>query len=123
MRQRRPVDATRDLTNGPGKLCLAMDIDRKLDGVDLCEVSSALFIARNPAVGTFRQERGPVVIGARIGLTKAADLPLRFYLDRSPFVSQRSWGRAKTRKLSAQWRSRTVWRVKVPLVRGKFLGV
>jgi DNA-3-methyladenine glycosylase len=96
MRQRRPVDATRDLTNGPGKLCLAMEIDRSLDGVDLCEVSSALFIARNPAVGTFREERGPVVIGARIGLTKAADLPLRFYLDRSPFVSQRSWGRAES---------------------------
>ena len=98
MRQRRPVDATRDLTNGPGKLCLAMDIDRTLDGVDLCAVGSALFIARNPAVGTFRQGRGPVVIGARIGLTKAADLPLRFYLDRSPFVSQRSWGRAETQK-------------------------
>ncbi|MCX6923240.1 MAG: DNA-3-methyladenine glycosylase, partial [Verrucomicrobia bacterium] len=28
MRQRRPVDLTRDLTNGPGKLCLAMGIDR-----------------------------------------------------------------------------------------------
>src|ERR1039458_7259816 len=34
MRKRRPVEATRDLTNGPGKLCQAMDIDRRLDGVD-----------------------------------------------------------------------------------------
>jgi DNA-3-methyladenine glycosylase len=89
MRRRRPVDAVRDLTNGPGKLCLAMDIDRRLDGVDLCNASSPLFIARNPAVKEFRREREPIVAGTRIGLTKAADLALRFYLEVSPFVSQR----------------------------------
>jgi DNA-3-methyladenine glycosylase len=87
MRQRRQVDAVRDLTNGPGKLCLAMDIDRKLDGVDLCDTTSPLFVARNPAVATFRQEHGPMVTTTRIGLTKAAHLPLRFYLEGSPFVS------------------------------------
>jgi DNA-3-methyladenine glycosylase len=87
MRKRRPVEATRDLTNGPGKLCLAMDIDRGLDGVDLCDEMSPLFIARNPAIERFRRERGPVVTGRRIGLTKAADLALRFYLQGSPFVS------------------------------------
>ena len=89
MRKRRPVDATRDLTNGPGKLCLAMDIDRGLDGVDLCDASSPLFIAWNPTVEKFRKERGPLVTGTRIGLTKAADLALRYYLEGSPFVSQR----------------------------------
>jgi DNA-3-methyladenine glycosylase len=89
MRQQRPVEATRDLTNGPGKLCLAMGIGRGLDGVDLCDTGSPLFIARNPAVESFRKERGPVVIGTRIGLTKAADLPLRFYLEGSPSVSRR----------------------------------
>jgi len=89
MRQRRPVEATRDLTNGPGKLCLAMDIDRGLDGVDLCDAGSPLFIARNPAVEEFRKERGPIVITTRIGLTKAADLALRFYLEGSAFVSKR----------------------------------
>jgi DNA-3-methyladenine glycosylase len=87
MRERRPVTATRDLTNGPGKLCLAMDIDRSLDGVDLCDAKSSLFIARNPTVARFRQERGPVVMGKRIGLTKAADLALRFYLTESHSVS------------------------------------
>ena len=89
MRQRRQVDAVRDLTNGPGKLCLAMDIDRRLDGVNLCDATSPLFVARNPAVREFRRERGPVVTGTRIGLTKAAELALRFYLEGSPFVSQR----------------------------------
>lgn len=89
MRERRPVEAARDLTNGPGKLCVAMDINRRLDGVDLCDASSPLFIARNPAVEKFRQEREPMVTGTRIGLTKAADLALRFYLEGSAFVSQR----------------------------------
>ena len=88
MRQRRPVEAARNLTNGPGKLCLAMAIDRGLDGVDLCDAASPLFIARNPAVEAFRRERGPMVTGKRIGLTKAADLALRFYLAGSPFVSR-----------------------------------
>jgi DNA-3-methyladenine glycosylase len=90
MRKRRPVEATRDLTNGPAKLCQALDIDRGLDGVDLCDSRSPLFIARNPAAEEFRQKRGPVVTGTRIGLTKAVDLPLRFYLERSPAVSRRN---------------------------------
>jgi DNA-3-methyladenine glycosylase len=93
MRQRRTVDATRDLTNGPGKLCLAMDINRSLDGVDLCDAGSPLFIARNPAVAKFRKQRGPEVIATRVGLTKAADLPLRFYLEGSVFVSKRQRSR------------------------------
>jgi len=98
MRERRPVDATRNLTNGPGKLCLAMDIDRRLDGVDLCDAKSPLFIAWNPAVKEFRKERGPIVTGTRIGLTKAVDLALRFYLEGSPFVSQRRRGSEEIRR-------------------------
>ncbi len=94
MRQRRPVEATRNLTNGPGKLCLAMDIDRHLDGVDLCDAESPLFIARNPTLPKLRQELGLIVTTTRIGLTKAAHLPLRFYLEGSAFVSQRKGGSA-----------------------------
>jgi DNA-3-methyladenine glycosylase len=89
MRRRRPVEAAPNLTNGPGKLCLALAIDRGLDGVDLCDAASPLFIARNSAVEAFRRERGPLVTGVRIGLTKATDLALRFYLAGSPFVSRR----------------------------------
>lgn len=89
MRRRRQVDAIRALTNGPGKLGLAMGIDRRLDGVDLCNTTSPLFIARNPAAARFREDRGPTVTTTRIGLTKAAHLPLRFYLEGSPFVSKR----------------------------------
>jgi DNA-3-methyladenine glycosylase len=89
MRQRRPVHKARDLTSGPGKLCQAMDIKRELDGADLCDTASPLCIVRNPGLRKFRQQQGPMVTCTRVGLTKAADLLLRFYMQGSPCVSQR----------------------------------
>src|SRR5271168_3152346 len=87
MRQNRQAATHVALTNGPGKLCAALAIDRKFDGVDLCDASSPLFIARGPNLARFRRQRAPVVISTRIGITKAAGLPLRFYLGGSPFIS------------------------------------
>jgi DNA-3-methyladenine glycosylase len=87
MQSYRPVPLKRNLTNGPAKLCEALQIDRTLDGVDLCDGDSPLFIARNPNAEIFRTERGPVTTSKRIGITRAAHLPLRFYLGRSPSVS------------------------------------
>jgi DNA-3-methyladenine glycosylase len=89
MQKNRPVSRTYHLTNGPAKLCEAMDIDRVLDGVDLCNSESPLFIANNRAVTAFRNDHGPVIIGKRVGITRAAELPLRFYLAGSRFVSKR----------------------------------
>jgi len=88
MRLNRPAATIFALTNGPGKVCSALAIDRKLDGVDLCDVASPLYIARNPDLARFRSQRGPVVASARIGITKAAGLPLRFYLRGSPYLSR-----------------------------------
>jgi DNA-3-methyladenine glycosylase len=89
LRARRAVDRAEQLTNGPGKLCQAMSITRQLDGVDLCDANSPLFIAENSGLEKFRKARGPVVVTTRIGITKAAALPLRFYLDGSAYVSRR----------------------------------
>jgi DNA-3-methyladenine glycosylase len=88
MRQNRQAATTMALTNGPGKLCAALAIDRSLDGVDLCDASSPLFIARNPNLARFRRWRGPVEISARVGIAKAARWPLRFFLAGSPFISR-----------------------------------
>ncbi len=90
MLRQRSVAKLRDLTNGPAKLCQAMNIDRGLDGINLCDPHSVLFIAQNPAVRNFRKGRGPIVRTTRVGITRAAALPLRFYLDGSPFVSRRT---------------------------------
>jgi DNA-3-methyladenine glycosylase len=90
MQRNRPAASLFALTNGPGKLCAAMAIDRKLDGVDLCDASSPLFIARNPRVSEFRKKRENVAVSPRIGITKAAERPLRFYLGGSKFISRRA---------------------------------
>ncbi len=89
MRLNRPVEKDPALTSGPGKLCVAMKIDRSLDGVNLCDANSELFVAENPDVRKFRRQRGPMITTTRIGLTRAADWPFRFYLEKSPFVSKK----------------------------------
>lgn len=88
MLRNREVSSETELTNGPGKLCQAMAIDRKLDGADLCDAHSRLFIAENPDYRFRRRQLGPVITTARVGITRAAELPLRFYLAASPFVSR-----------------------------------
>jgi DNA-3-methyladenine glycosylase len=95
MQKNRPVSRTYHLTNGPAKLCQAMEIERVLDGVDLCSSESPLFIANNPAAAEFRNDHGPMVTGTRVGITRAAGLPLRFYLAGSRFVSKRGVKREK----------------------------
>jgi DNA-3-methyladenine glycosylase len=94
MEKRRVVNILHELTNGPGKLCAALDIDRDLDGVDLCDPNSGLFIALAPAHAAFVRNAGPVMAATRIGITKAATLPLRFYLQRSAFLSRKAWKRS-----------------------------
>jgi DNA-3-methyladenine glycosylase len=89
MQKQRSVVKPQHLTNGPAKLCAAMSIDRAQDGLDLCDAISPLFIACNEAVEEARRVLGPMVTTTRIGITRAADWPLRYYLDGSAFVSRR----------------------------------
>jgi DNA-3-methyladenine glycosylase len=79
----------RRATNGPGKLCAALNITRALDGADLCDRASGLFIAKNPDSEKVLKDRGPIVRTTRIGITKSAELPLRFCLKGSPFLSRK----------------------------------
>jgi len=89
LRQNRPGHADLQLTNGPGKLCAALAIGRELDGADLCDPASPLLLARHANVVTFRRSRQPLLVSRRVGITKAADLPLRFSLEGSKCVSRR----------------------------------
>jgi DNA-3-methyladenine glycosylase len=88
MRRQRDAPPSH-LANGPAKLCEALKIDRDLDGADLCDAASALLIAGNAGAANFRKQHGPIVATRRIGITRAAQLPLRFYLAGSHFVSRR----------------------------------
>jgi DNA-3-methyladenine glycosylase len=90
MRHQRPISKLRDLTSGPGKLCQALNIDRSLNGIDLCDSTATIWLAENPDAKKFRKSRGPMITTTRIGITRAAALPLRFYLDGSEHVSKKT---------------------------------
>ena len=80
MRRRRGREALTDLASGPGKLCMAMDIHRGQDGLDLCG-DSALWL------GQAVRPVGEIGVSIRIGITKAAEKPLRFFERGSAFLS------------------------------------
>jgi DNA-3-methyladenine glycosylase len=80
MRERRGVDDERALCSGPGKLCEALGITIKHSGLPL---------DRPPITLHARTGKADVVSGVRIGLTKAIDLPWRYGLKGSRFVSKR----------------------------------
>ena len=83
MRRRRGARIVdRDLANGPGKLCQALGIDRGLDGARLDR--GALRILRDERVPDDNVRTTP-----RIGISRAADWPLRFVDASSPYVSRR----------------------------------
>jgi DNA-3-methyladenine glycosylase len=80
MGRNRGVERVRDLVRGPGRLCAALGIDRRLDGIDLCE-AGPLWLGSD--------SRAPEEVGQskRIGITRAADSLLRFYVRGNRFVS------------------------------------
>jgi DNA-3-methyladenine glycosylase len=103
MRRRRPVTKPYQISSGPAKLCAALEIDRRLDGTDLCDPESPVFVARNPDRTGFLKRHGPVMTSRRVGIRKAADLPLRFYVlgslyvsGRGPAVREKERGRGRT---------------------------
>jgi DNA-3-methyladenine glycosylase len=84
MRARRGVDRDEELCSGPGKLTQALGIGLSLNGSSLVDGPIEV-LDREPG------SRAPrVVIGERIGITKAADLPWRFCDADSRHVS-RPW--------------------------------
>jgi DNA-3-methyladenine glycosylase len=89
MHRRRGEVVERHLASGPGKLCAAMAINFTQDGVDLCDPKSELIVARNPRRAATMEELGPMVETTRIGLSLAADWPLRWYLSGSPHISRK----------------------------------
>lgn len=89
MKQLRAVQKEVDLTNGPSKLCIALDIDRDENGLDLANLESNLIIARNPDRAAFLEQKSPEIRTLRIGLSRAADWPLRWFLGGSKSVSRR----------------------------------
>ncbi|MGI9950733.1 DNA-3-methyladenine glycosylase [Moorellaceae bacterium AZ2] len=83
MARRRGTPHIRQLCSGPGKLAQAMGIDRRLNGTSAVE---GLVRFYPPLPGEVLPE---IVAAPRIGISQAADWPLRFYIKDNPFVSRR----------------------------------
>jgi DNA-3-methyladenine glycosylase len=71
------------IASGPGRLTRSMAIDLTLNGVDLRAATSGLTLRRGTPV-----HHGATRTGPRVGVTKAADRPWRFWIDGDPAVSQ-----------------------------------
>jgi DNA-3-methyladenine glycosylase len=80
MRERRGLDRERSLCSGPGKLCQALGITRDADGRPLDKPPFELIA---------REEEPPLVVGTRIGITRAVEQPWRYGYAGSPFLSRR----------------------------------
>ena len=80
MRRRRGVTDAKALCSGPGKLCEALAITKAL---------SELPIDRSPIALHARSGGAEIATGVRIGLTKAVDLPWRYGLKGSKYLSKR----------------------------------
>lgn len=81
MEDNRAGHIGKTLTNGPSKLCSALDITKDLNGHDL--KYEPLKLIMNPALPD-----DMVVQTTRVGLKKAADVPWRFYIKDNQYVSK-----------------------------------
>ena len=82
MRERRRLArGHRDLTNGPGKLCAALGITGRHNGLPLDRPPLTI----HPGVDI---PDGDVIVTPRIGITRSADWPLRWIIKDNPYVSR-----------------------------------
>jgi DNA-3-methyladenine glycosylase len=94
MRERRGREELVELCSGPGKLTEALGVGLELNGADLFQGPFEL----SPPAGEWRTAE--VITGPRIGITKAAELPWRYCVGGSRFVS-RPWPRADQARQAA----------------------
>lgn len=80
LEKRRAISGA-NATNGPAKLCQALDIDVTMNGHDLRTFPMRLFVGR-------LQPGETITTSPRIGISKAKDLHRRFYLTSNPYVSR-----------------------------------
>ncbi|HWP02384.1 MAG TPA: DNA-3-methyladenine glycosylase [Gemmatimonadaceae bacterium] len=81
MQRRRARADLRELTNGPGKVCQALGIDGRFNGMPLYQGPLLILEGTRPA-------RSRIAVAPRIGIRHAADWPLRFFELGNPYVSR-----------------------------------
>jgi len=81
MRKNRGIEKKEALCNGPAKFCKAFGIDLSCNGIYLLKKSSKIILADDSFAVRIRK-------GKRIGISRAKELPLRFFVDKSNFLSR-----------------------------------
>ena len=81
MRRRRGAVSERALCSGPAKLCQALGVTGRVDGVTLTR-------GRLRIVPASSRQRLTIIVTPRIGISHATDWPLRFHIKDSPWVSR-----------------------------------
>lgn len=81
MRQRRRTEQDRQLCAGPARLCQALGVTGAVNGSSLQR--GPLQVVKGTSL-----KGAEIAVGPRIGIKQAVDWPLRFYLERSPWVSR-----------------------------------
>jgi len=79
--------ATRDLARGPARLCQALGIDRSQDGADVVADRSPLRIRAGAGRDDPPRSPGKILTGPRVGVSRAAEIPWRFWYEGDPTVS------------------------------------
>ncbi len=86
MRERRGKMADKNLTSGPGKLCIALGIDKRFNNADL--TGNEIWLEEGEKFST----DDAIACGKRIGIDYAeeyAEKPWRFWVKNNPFVSRK----------------------------------
>lgn len=87
----------RSLTSGPGRLCQAMNVGLELDGIDLNQSEELWF---EPPPQTVLEKKWSAARSSRIGISKAVELPLRWFIDGHQMVS----GTAAAHSAGRSWK-------------------
>ncbi len=72
------------IASGPGKLCNYLNITKEHNEIDCCNIGSPLIVTNN----NYRDNNFSIVQTSRIGISKAAHLPWRWYIKNNPGVSK-----------------------------------
>lgn len=89
----------KDLASGPGRLGQALGLNIELDGYPLLTGSKLRLIPPQHKVDPQK-----IVSGPRVGISKAVELPLRFWISDSPAVSKSRTSRVKVKLKASEHR-------------------
>lgn len=89
MTKNRNIEESVNLTNGPGKLCEALNIDKKFYGTELFNKSSSLIICDYKKI-----KDSEISVSKRIGLKIGMEFDYRFFIKDNRFVSKHKFNKS-----------------------------